>query len=289
MNSICDLAFLPAGKPAAIEGVLSKKEVLLKNDGTNYLLVALCDKSTTIEFPIWNNIDIANEALEVGRAYKVEGTVDFYREKLQIKFPKFYEIKDRDISEFIPSFDISQDDLDEFSGFVDAISDDKYKSFAKACFDKKIGEKTVWELFQIAPAATRHHHNKLGGLFVHTFGMMKLLKATLALYPDSSKINPDRLMVKVMLHDIMKIKEYTYPVIGRTKSKLDHLTLGITFITTVNEEHQILSDEELDNFCYGILSHHGKYGQYEPKTIEDDILHSLDMIDSRMNTESRDE
>jgi 3'-5' exoribonuclease len=97
-------------------------------------------------------------------------------------------------------------------------------------------------------------------------------------------INKDRLMLKAIVHDIMKIKEYDFEGIIRRKSiKLDHLVMGAAYISEINDEvGNIITEEEMDDICYSILSHHGQFGNYEPKSIEDILLNAADVIDSQI-------
>jgi hypothetical protein len=47
------------------------------------------------------------------------------------------------------------------------------------------------------------------------------------------------------------------------------------------------TEEEVDDICASIMTHHGefencKYGRAKIKTIEDQLLHLVDMIDSKI-------
>ena len=62
-------------------------------------------------------------------------------------------------------------------------------------------------------AAEKFHGNKRGGLFLHTVGVMKTIESILKDYVTNpfymnadNVIDKDRLMLKAIVHDIMKIK-----------------------------------------------------------------------------------
>ena len=105
------------------------------------------------------------------------------------------------------------------------------------------------------------------------------------MYGDiNSVLNKDRLICKAILHDIKKVDEYEYEtVIRRKPGVIGHLIDGVTYLNKINEEcNNILNREQIEDLTYAILSHHGQYGPYEPKTPEDVILHLADMADAKV-------
>jgi len=59
--------------------------------------------------------------------------------------------------------------------------------------------------------------------------------------------------------------------------------MGASYIEKINAEvGNVLSEEELDDICYSILSHHGEFGKFEPKGVEDILLNTADVIDSQI-------
>lgn len=265
--------------------VLAKKDILLKANKEEYLSLTVFDNSGSFTFPIWDDVARFKDLLEENKVYQVSGLVGFYQGNLQIKSPTVVETAE-DPKQFLPKYEIPQELRDYFNQTI-ANLESPWQEFVIACLKKVEVDK-----FLTCPAATRHHHNRLGGLFLHTVGLMKNVDNIISLYCDKpfwnfnpTVINPSRLRAKAILHDIMKIKEYTYDTaIGRNKYAADHRFMGVGLFQSINDELKLLSEEELDSLSYSVLSHHGRYGEevVPPKYIEDVLLHSADMIDSQI-------
>ena len=56
------------------------------------------------------------------------------------------------------------------------------------------------------PAAAKIHHDFVGGLATHVWGMMKLAMSICDIYPT---LNKELLLTGVILHDIGKCKEFS--------------------------------------------------------------------------------
>lgn len=288
--TISEIKKMEIGNVVEVTGMLCRKDILTKPaDGSPYLMVAVQDKTGTIEFPVWKRFEAANAALEIGNIYKVSGTLGEYKKVVQISYPTFYPAENENPEEYVPAFEVSAKDVERFHEIIGDFKDERYRKFLEACFNWKIKDSTVWELFYNVPAAVKHHHNKVHGTFIHTLTMMEQVLALKKIYGDHALINYDRLITKVVLHDISKTREYSYPVISRNPIKMDHMAMGAAFIMNVNDSVNILESKEIDDLGYAILSHHGEFGGYEIRTLEDEILHCVDMIDSRINNETQTE
>lgn len=135
-------------------------------------------------------------------------------------------------------------------------------------------------------AAKSMHHNLYGGLIYHMYCMGKNADLQCDLYP---MLNRDLLISGVYLHDIGKLMELDTSIMGSaeytlTGSLLGHLYLGMNLLEDYALRFKIPEDTKLQ-LLHMIASHHGKqeYGAIVvPKTIEAEMLHFLDMIDSKM-------
>lgn len=135
-------------------------------------------------------------------------------------------------------------------------------------------------------AAKSMHHNLYGGLIYHMYRMGKNADLQCDLYPI---LNRDLLVCGVYLHDIGKLMELDTSIMGSaeytlTGSLLGHLYLGMNLLEDYALRFKIPEDTKLQ-LLHMIASHHGKqeYGAIVvPKTIEAEMLHFLDMIDSKM-------
>lgn len=278
------------GEMVTIRVVVANKELKPKSSGGEFLSVELVDDTGRIIFPIFDNVDIVYEKLEIGRPYTVEGSVNIWNGSAQLKNPRFKIIREYDASEFIAKYNVDNSLVEEFLQVIDSLKE-PYKTIAIESFDLNT-TKERWNKFLTCPSAKKYHGNKLGGLFLHTYGVLKNVINIISLYengkidyPDvNTVVNKDRLILKAIIHDLMKTEEYVYDTyIDRKDNVIGHIIDGATFITIINNKcNNILSNEELEDIKYSLLSHHGEFGPYEPKTIEDWLLHLADMIDAKV-------
>ena len=279
------------GEKVQFNALISDKRTGWKKDGSAYLLLIMQDSTGTIAFPVWDNYEKYNSILEVSSVINVKGIVNRFNGSMQIRNPIINNVEgDIDYSQYIPVYNIPNELIEYFNKVVDNL-EDKYKKIAIGATGAFGYNESRWKAFISCVAAEKFHGNKRGGLFLHTIGVMKTTEGIINNYITnpfymSAKevINKDRLILKAIVHDIMKIKEYDYDGrIRRKDIKLDHLVLGAAYIREINVEMgNPLSEEELDDICYSILSHHGEFGNFQPKGIEDILLNVADIVDSQI-------
>ncbi|WP_097027299.1 HD domain-containing protein [Clostridium peptidivorans] len=289
---IKEIGDLKNGEQVELNALVSDKRTGYKKDGTPYLLLIMQDNTGSIAFPVWTNYDKLNAVVEVNTLINVTGIVTRFNGNVQVRNPMINSISMEGVNyeDFVPQYNIPEDLIDYFNYMV-LDMEEKYQRIATAATGAMGYNDERWNAFISCVAAEKFHGNKRGGLFLHTVGVMKAIEnvvndyITNPFYMSAAKvINKDRLMLKAIIHDIMKIKEYDYKGIIRRKDiKLDHLVLGAAYVREINiEVGNILSEEELDDICYSILSHHGQFGNFEPKGIEDILLNMADIIDSQV-------
>lgn len=289
--NILEVNGMSSGTAVRFKAVLAEKKLSPKSNGGNFLNITLSDNAGRISTPIFDNTEMLNSKLEIGKAYQVEGVVNQWNDIAQVKNISFKELKETEYTadDFISSYEIPSDLIEFFKITVDKLCE-PYRTITRRAvgMDKS---PEMWTAFLSCPSAEKHHGNKIGGLFLHVLGVMtNVVNAynvytKINMYGDISQaMNKDRLICKAILHDIMKVREYEYKtVIRRTPGVLGHLIDGPIYLSKINDEcGKILDRELLENLQYSMLSHHGTYGPYEPKTVEDIILHMADMIDSRI-------
>lgn len=277
------------GDIVVFKAVVSEKKMLTSTNGKEFLQLTFIDAYDRIKTPIFEDPDKYEELTE-GTPYVISAKINIWNNIVQLKEIEFRELSYNEYKseDFISSYKIPEKDILYFKDKIESLSE-PYKSIAKsAMYDNDF----FTHQFLVAPSAEKYHGNKLGGLFLHTVTMLKIMDEIIEVYKDNvygdfkSVVNTDRLCLKVIFHDIMKTREYKYSTfIKRKEGAVGHLIDGCTFLHAVNNRTTVenkLNEEEMENIKYAILSHHGQYGPYEPKTIEDQILHQLDMIDSKI-------
>ncbi|AUN19307.1 HD domain-containing protein [Clostridium botulinum] len=288
---IADITSENSGEVVEFNALVNDKRTNYKKDGSPYLLLVLQDNTGTIAFPVWDKYEQLNNLLEVNSVVAVKGVAAIFNGNMQIRNPAINVFKESiNYSDFVPEYDIPKNLINYFNETINRL-EDKYKKIAIAATGAMGYDKKRWNEFITCVAAEKFHGNKRGGLFLHTVGVMKTIENIIADYITNpfymsaqNCVNKDRLMLKAIVHDIMKIKEYDYEgIIRRKPIKMDHLVMGASYINEINSEvGKILDEEELDDICYSILSHHGEFGNFEPKTIEDVLLNAADIIDSQI-------
>jgi 3'-5' exoribonuclease len=155
----------------------------------------------------------------------------------------------------------------------------------RALLDMFFQDGKFTDRFKHTPGSKKHHHNYIGGLLEHTINVTKLCEVISTIYPELDK---DLLITSALLHDIGKLKGYSYhPEIDITTAEglLGHLYLGIEML---NEKIDALPDfpEDLKLKLYHIvLSHHRQtdWGAFmEPCFSEANALSYADLLDSQV-------
>jgi 23S rRNA maturation-related 3'-5' exoribonuclease YhaM len=288
---IDDISRLNNGDPIEFTGLVSDLRTGQKKDGSPFLIVIIQDRTGSISFPIWDNLDRFREIVEQNPILRVRGTAGSFNGAIQIKNPSLKPAgPEFNPSDFVPTYPISEEMVRYFNSVVDSL-EEKYRKIAVAATGAFGYSEERWNAFFSCVAAEKFHGNKRGGLFIHTIGVMKTMDSLLSnyignpFYMDASQvISRDRLMLKAILHDLKKTEEYEYETaIKRKCMKMDHLVLGAAYVREINVEcGNVLDGEELDDISYSILSHHGEFGNYPTKSIEDILLNQADLIDSQI-------
>ncbi|MCL2521942.1 MAG: HD domain-containing protein [Erysipelotrichales bacterium] len=228
------------------------------------------------------------ELLKVGYIYFME-TESFERKpgELSLRLLNFEEIfgKEPDtaieeaLKAFFPECEGLIERMNEINKFVDKINNVILKTITKKLL------KRYSPTFFYYPAASRMHHNYLGGLARHTLGMLKMSESLKVLY---SEINNDILISGIVLHDIMKIKEYKTPLepeFTKEGHLLGHIPLGVAEITKEALRNGFEDSEEVLLLQHMMISHHGQLAfgsSRKPAFIEAFILHMLDNMNSKL-------
>ncbi|WP_218070344.1 3'-5' exoribonuclease YhaM family protein [Desulfuribacillus alkaliarsenatis] len=137
------------------------------------------------------------------------------------------------------------------------------------------------------PAAQKNHHSIRGGLLYHIMTMLRTGESLSQIY---SNINRDLLYAGIILHDMSKLEEMDANKLGIVSDYtveghlLGHIVQGIKRVDRVADELGVCQEKSL-LIQHMILAHHNvpEFGSPKPPMIpEAELLHYIDMIDSRM-------
>ena len=255
----------------------------IAKDGNPYLNLILQDDTKEINAKIWNVKTEMEQFLEVGKVYKFNLEVGKYHGQPQAKIVSVLPVSQNEINidDFAIKSDIPQNELrTSIQEGLNLINNENIAKIVAQSLNY-YGNK-VYEY----PAATKIHHNFVGGLATHTSGMIKLAIALCSLYPS---LNKDYLLAGVILHDLGKIEEFTSSVVSQytpSGKLLGHISIMDARLLEIGKQLGLEDSEELMILRHMVLSHHGQpeFGSpVRPETIEAEMLNFIDNIDARIN------
>ena len=244
----------------------------------------LADETGEINAKIW---DVAEPELcpKAGSIIKVQGLANEYQGRLQFRIDKFRDAAAGDPVDpaaLVPSAPQSGEELyDAVTGYATRIGQEKLALLVLQALEENRERLLVW------PAAVKNHHSVRAGLLYHTHTMLRNGEAMMQVYEF---LRADYVYAGAILHDIAKLFELDATPTGiateytREGMLLGHIIQGILYV------EKLAAKVELDPAVttllqHMLLSHHyePEYGSpRRPMFPEAEILHYLDIIDSRM-------
>lgn len=251
--------------------------------GAPYLSFTFQDNTGSMEAKYWNVKEEEIDSYSNGMLVEAFGDVLSHKKMLQFRVAKLQalDMKDVDIYDYVKSSAISKEELrNRIYENIHSIQNDTIRVLISEIM--KDHEKDFFEY----PAATKNHHDFVGGLATHVLGMLELAHSICAQYP---MLNEDLLVGGVLLHDIGKLIELNKAIISEytTQGKLlGHISI-MQAIVYEKAKQLGLEGEEVMLLRHMILSHHGVYeygSPVLPMIPEAEMLHLIDNIDARMST-----
>ncbi|MFQ6087457.1 MAG: 3'-5' exoribonuclease YhaM family protein [Candidatus Methanofastidiosia archaeon] len=262
--------------------VLEKELRPFKEKPQNFLQVKFRDVTGTIWGKCWEDAEEAAKSFEIGDILRVRGKCNLYRKTLQLIFQKegFEKVTQFQLADFL-----KKTDLDEEIVFKNL--NETFKRFRNPYLRKLLelifSDEEFVGKFKIAPGAKVHHHNYIGGLIEHTFGVVYLCKSMAKLNP---KLDRELLLAGAILHDIGKVKGYSLTTLIEVSEEgglLGHSILGAEIAKKkISEIESFPKDLEL-KLLHMVLSHHGDVSEIEPRFPEAVALYYADLADSQVN------
>lgn len=250
--------------------------------GLNYLNITFQDKTGNIEAKKWDVSDADLETVVPGAVVYVEGIVNLYKEKPQVKVTGISRVPDLSEIDLTNFQKVSPIPLPEMKKkldmYLNSFKDKDVEKVTKAVIEHFYDKYTTY------PAATKIHHEFGSGILHHSLGMADLADAVAKLYPN---VDRDLLVAGALLHDIGKTVEYENPLmpIQTVEGKLiGHISIMYAEFRKIVDGLNIQSEVPI-LLEHMILSHHGKYefgSPVLPCTREALLLSMIDLLDSKM-------
>ncbi len=271
------------GERVSVPLLVSQFTKGVTQNGAPYLSISLQDNTGEIEAKLWDVKEEQEAVVKVGMIINVDADVLLYRQNLQLRIQQVSSLDQDsfDLAEFVQSSAYDVEFLKkEMNKFTNMIEDQVLQDLVKACFDF-YGDK-----FYQYPAATRNHHDFVGGLASHVYGMANLAVSICELYPI---YNRDLLLAGVLIHDMGKIDEYTAPILSEYTALgklVGHISIMHANLVQVARELAYEDKEQTLLLRHLLLSHHGEleYGSpVVPMLKEAEMLNFIDNMDARTN------
>jgi len=266
------------------------KEIELRQTNTSpakdYFDVVLCDASGQLPAKYWDVKETEKENFSPMTLVKVQGIVQLYREKPQVKITRIRNVKNEDgvsLTDFIRAAPMGSTELLEvIDRVIKSISDPAIRDIVSFCVDK------VREKLAHYPAAKMHHHAYFAGLAYH---IVRMLEIGEFLCKQRPFLNTDMIKAGIILHDIAKPEEMIAQL-GvvtdySTQGKLiGHIAMAASWITEAALRLELpLDSQQVIGLQHLILSHHnlGEWGSpVQPQTAEAVALHHIDALDAKL-------
>ncbi|MFX0074733.1 MAG: HD domain-containing protein [Candidatus Hermodarchaeota archaeon] len=268
--------------------VLKSKRIKTKEGN---LLVDLVLRDTTGIYPhFWSSFadDTELAKVEVGNIVYIEGE---YKKDLDgVIITNIEKLEEFDLSKFVKLPDL---DANELFSFIEKVIEEMENQWLKQLLTAIFEDRVIRRKFIESPSAVKYHHAYLHGNLEHTVGMLKgFNNYCLDFYgKDLAKFDKELINAGIILQDIGKIYEYGInnglPIYVEKYALIGHIVLGSELVAKkISAIPDFPEDLEL-KLKHIILSHHGRkeWGSpVEPAIPEAHIVHSLDLLDSRLKS-----
>jgi len=271
------------------------KQLRANKNGNPYIQMDLRDRTGGLSARMWNAGDHVYRSFENGDFVRAEGKVQNFQGSLQIILTHLERVEAEkvQVGDFLPhtEFDVAKL-AEKLRNYLLKMSTPHMRALGE-CF---LMDDAFLKGFYTCPAGVKLHHAFVGGLLEHTVTMMEIADKLLPFYPGTDR---DLLLFGVFLHDAGKTRELTYRrAFGYSDEGqlLGHINIGVEMLMEkVAKVPELTGEpfprESLVRLKHMILSHHGtlEYGSPKvPMTPEAMLLHSIDLMDTRMHMILRD-
>ncbi|WP_053001138.1 3'-5' exoribonuclease YhaM family protein [Kosmotoga pacifica] len=168
---------------------------------------------------------------------------------------------------------------------INKVENPHLKELLEATISPEKGE--IMGFFR-APAATRNHHVRIGGLLEHSVRVAELCLA--AVNTLNCTLNTDLLITGALLHDVGKALTYDHENFSFdfTDAGLleEHIVLGIKVLTKVIDKIEGFPANLERDLFHIVTSHHGlkEWGSpVVPRTLEAIIIHNCDRLEAQVD------
>jgi 3'-5' exoribonuclease len=277
--------------------LVARKAIPTAKSGKTYLSVTFQDKTGEIEARAFEKVDETAALFEEKDYVEVEGIVGTFQGKPQLKIESIAKVDagPLDAAEFVwvpppepkkpekAEGGEAEDALwKELLALVGTVADRHVRDLIMAFVE----DEDIAQRLRRSAAAKAVHHAYAGGLLEHTVSCLKLAHRLADHYPQ---VDRDLLVAGAFFHDIGKIRELQgernveYTDEGRL---VGHHVMAAQWIHDKARRVGVPRDLE-HHVVHLVLAHHGRLDYGSPKvpmTLEALLTHTIDELDSRVNS-----
>jgi len=237
----------------------------------------------------WTNsqeeFDLYYEIFQPGNVLELDAEHDVKWGSSTIKTARKLSDSEYNLEDFAPT--LMKDKKVLIKTLEDTITSIKNESL-RDLLNNIFEDKDIKDKYLKCPSSITPHHAYECGNLEHTISMLRLFQQLIDFYDEDTQLNIDLIYSGIILHDIGKIFEYslnnTIPQKNPDSTLLGHHILGDELVTKFIKEIEDFPKDLGIKIRHIIVSHHGKKewgASIEPRFPEAEIIHYLDMIDSR--------
>lgn len=295
-TNISEARSQPLNSRATVRAAVSKISERSTTAGAPFISLDVVDKTGSLPSMIWS--PLVTGTPEHKGVYIFRGTIKEYKESPQFNITAFEKVESFEPTEFMESYPTKEavtHIIETVNGFKNPLWSCLFAAIFNLNHYSVFGDKSRWNDFMMAPAAKSRHQNRLGGLCVHTSGVLRNVQNSINPYiaPPANILNyidHERLQMGAILHDIAKTKEYTWDL---TIEYAEHfIPHHIEVLSWIDQAYLRVKEigpkpipkDEIDIHILKrlVLSHHGAHGPVELKTLEERLLHAADLLDAQV-------
>jgi 3'-5' exoribonuclease len=190
---------------------------------------------------------------ERGDLVRVQGSVERFRDELQLEVRDIARAAGSDPAAFLP---VAYRDLDELDGFLEHLAREVHDPAYRGMLERLVNDPALRSEWRKAPCTRAGHHAYLGGLLEHTVAVGTLAIEACALHP---RLNQDLLLTAALVHDLGRTREFALGAeIGLTDEGrlLGHVEIGLRMVEA-RAAKAGLDDGRRLALAHCVLTHHG--------------------------------
>jgi 3'-5' exoribonuclease len=275
----------------AVFGV-RERELRQRRNGGQWLKLAVCDRSGTVEAAVWEGVEESLEVALPGSAIHISGRFAVhpqYGPKITVEairpaLPE--EFEDSDLADG-PGVSVERLEAD-LRELLQTVQNPQLRELLGRFFDPG---SPVWPRFRAAPAAKYYHQAYRHGLLDHTVSVAQAVSAAASAFPG---IERDIAVTGALLHDIGKTMAYNDDPLaidltdaGRLQGEIP---LGYYLVRREVERIEGFDPELAEAIFHIVLSHHGTLENGSPvipATREATLVHAIDNLGGKLGSFDR--